>query len=344
MIIMGGTFPNSSYLDCDAKQIYGQHNLNLGQEDVQEAEWYQFLPNLTTSYQVPTTINSVISGSATGGASLTTPTQGWGHQDLPVYFTRHAPSTSRTATRYIPPTSTQNTTTPTHTPSTSHKTNVGAIAGGTVGGVLAIILVSLIAYLCLRRHKQTQHRLSSSQPHELTNGIGNGRPRTPMGELDTSQPWSPQTTYSSQHKDSPTTASSPYPPYSPQRSPDPNLPHLPPLPFASQEHGWQHLQQQQQKPLQYFPPPPQAQPYFPPPPLSATTTGQVPWEQSQHSQSHEMPNIRSPANVYERGDKRPRLEPVVSREDIGVEGRGEGGRGDGGRGRGESPAVSVAED
>lgn len=52
-----------------------------------------------------------------------------------------------------------------------------------------------------------------------------------------------------------------------------------------------------------------------------------------------MPNIRSPANVYERSDKRPRLEPVVSREDVNVERRGEGGRG-----RGESPAVSVAED
>jgi len=60
-----------------------------------------------------------------------------------------------------------------------------------------------------------------------------------------------------------------------------------------------------------------------------------------------MPNIRSPANVYERNDKRPRLEPVVSREDIGVAGRGEERRREEGRGMGTgnaSPAVSVAED
>ncbi|KAF1347039.1 hypothetical protein BDV97DRAFT_371569 [Delphinella strobiligena] len=344
MIIMGGTFPNSSNIQCDAKQIYGQHNLNLGQQDPQDAEWFVFLPNVT-SYQVPATINSVISGSATGAASLTTPTQGWGHQDLPVYFTRRAPSTTRTATRYIPPTATststaQNTTTPTNNTTATHKTDAGAIAGGTVGGVCAIAFAILLAYLCLRRHKKQP---PPQPPHELAPG----RPTTPMGELETSQPW-PQPHSSSYPKSSPlstraTTASSPY---SPETEGNRNISHLP---FASSELGW-HQQSpqtphQHQAPLQYFPPPPQAQPYFPPPMPAEVDARvhEVGVGVEQQSQSHELPNVRSPANVYER-DKR-RLEPVVSREDIGVDG-GEGGGGGGGRreGVGESPAVSVAEE
>lgn len=58
---MGGYFPNSSNIGCDAQDIWGQHNLNLGADDVTGAEWYQFLPNLT-SYRVPANITSVIGG------------------------------------------------------------------------------------------------------------------------------------------------------------------------------------------------------------------------------------------------------------------------------------------
>lgn len=61
MNIMGGSFPNSSNIACDAKSIWGQHNLNLGANDVASAEWYQYLPNVTT-YQVPSTIVDVVGG------------------------------------------------------------------------------------------------------------------------------------------------------------------------------------------------------------------------------------------------------------------------------------------
>ncbi|OCL04949.1 hypothetical protein AOQ84DRAFT_106417 [Glonium stellatum] len=59
MIIMGGTFPNST--DCDAPGVYGLHNLNLGKENSQGAMWYQFLPNVT-SYNVPSEIIATIGG------------------------------------------------------------------------------------------------------------------------------------------------------------------------------------------------------------------------------------------------------------------------------------------
>jgi hypothetical protein len=61
MIIMGGTFPESNYTDCDIPTVWGQHNLNLGADDALQTEWYQFLPNVTT-YQVPQTIFSAIGG------------------------------------------------------------------------------------------------------------------------------------------------------------------------------------------------------------------------------------------------------------------------------------------
>ena len=61
MSIMGGYFTNSSFTDCDVPKIWGQHNLNLGEQDVANAEWYQYLRNVT-SYQVPATIISAVGG------------------------------------------------------------------------------------------------------------------------------------------------------------------------------------------------------------------------------------------------------------------------------------------
>ena len=58
---MGGTFPQSNYTSCDVKNVWGQHGLNLGQNDKDDAQWYGFLPSLT-SYEVPETIFSAIGG------------------------------------------------------------------------------------------------------------------------------------------------------------------------------------------------------------------------------------------------------------------------------------------
>ena len=59
MIVMGGTFPNST--DCDAPTVYGLHNLNLGKQNSQGAMWYQFLHNIT-GYNVPSEIIATIGG------------------------------------------------------------------------------------------------------------------------------------------------------------------------------------------------------------------------------------------------------------------------------------------
>lgn len=60
MLIIGGTFPLSD--DCDAPSVAGTHNLNLGKQNVDNAMWYQYLPNIT-SYEVPSEIISQIGGS-----------------------------------------------------------------------------------------------------------------------------------------------------------------------------------------------------------------------------------------------------------------------------------------
>jgi hypothetical protein len=62
MIIMGGSFPlETSPVQCDAPEVYGMHNLNLGAQNWEQKPWYQYLPNVT-SYAVPSTIIDVIGG------------------------------------------------------------------------------------------------------------------------------------------------------------------------------------------------------------------------------------------------------------------------------------------
>ena len=60
MLVMGGNFTYSNTI-CDVPTIQGQHNLNLGQVGTAGADWYKFLPNLTT-YEVPPAIVNVTGG------------------------------------------------------------------------------------------------------------------------------------------------------------------------------------------------------------------------------------------------------------------------------------------
>ncbi|KAK4542854.1 hypothetical protein LTR36_006043 [Oleoguttula mirabilis] len=143
MIIMGGYFPNSSNINCDAKSIWGQHNLNLGANDVAADEW------------------------PTGGATLTTPVSGWDDPDLEVYFMRHYTPTARTPTRYIPAlgAATTSAAQPPAPSAHSSKTHVGAIAGGAVGGAVFLVAVALLVWLCLRRRgKKQQEQAAASAP------------------------------------------------------------------------------------------------------------------------------------------------------------------------------------
>ena len=59
MIIMGGSFPNST--SCDEPLIYGQHNMNLGQNNPHTAFWNRFELNFPP-YTIPSSIVNVIGG------------------------------------------------------------------------------------------------------------------------------------------------------------------------------------------------------------------------------------------------------------------------------------------
>lgn len=148
MMVMGGNFTNSTA--CDVPSLGAQHNLNLGQNNVENSKWFQYLPNLTT-YEVPPAIQSVVGGAADGGATSLEPADGWSDSALSVYFGAKAQFDERTPTRYIPPTVTA-TAEPTSTPA-PEKSNTGAIVGGAVGGVVALIIFGVAIFFYLRRRK-----------------------------------------------------------------------------------------------------------------------------------------------------------------------------------------------
>lgn len=157
MMVMGGNFTNSTA--CDVPTLGGQHNLNLGQVNVENSKWYQYLPNLT-SYSVPPAIVSVAGGTSSGGAINLAPADGWSDAALSVYFGQKAQFAERTPTRYIP--SALATTTPTPTPAPNHKSNVGTIVGAVVGAVAALTIIGVAVFFYLRRRKSsTGDRLNS---------------------------------------------------------------------------------------------------------------------------------------------------------------------------------------
>lgn len=199
MIIMGGTFPNST--DCDVPDNYGQHGLDLGQANPELAKWALFRPNVT-KYQVPQEIVKTIGGGPTGGATVLAPTGGWAQRDLSVEFQRPYTPSTRTPTRSIP-TLTSATPAPPPTTSAAAKSNKKAVIGGAVGGSLGgILLLSLIAcflFLCLRKRKNKLHQPppteadSSRSVSQLPPGGGTkSLTLTTQHTPSVSQPFTPQ--------------------------------------------------------------------------------------------------------------------------------------------------------
>lgn len=94
--------------------------------------------------------------SSTGGATVTTPSAGFSDPDLAVYFTRKAPTSTRTATRDT--SSFTNSATSTPAPSRS---NAGAIAGGVVGGAVGLGLIVALVFCCLRRRRRQRNTQAS---------------------------------------------------------------------------------------------------------------------------------------------------------------------------------------
>jgi hypothetical protein len=63
MMVIGGWFPNTSFVDCDAPAAQGQHNMILGNNTGKEENgiWDKYDPKLST-YVVPTAVIAAIGG------------------------------------------------------------------------------------------------------------------------------------------------------------------------------------------------------------------------------------------------------------------------------------------
>ncbi|KAI9851624.1 MAG: hypothetical protein M1838_003218 [Thelocarpon superellum] len=146
MLIIGGTFENSTA--CDAPDVWGTHNLNLGKNDPTTSQWAFFEPNVT-SYKVPMEIISAVGGTPTGGASLQTPSAGFSSHDLSVYFTRKATIAPRSPTRAIPGATGVST-------SNDAESHIGApvVIGACLGGAGLALLVALLLFCAQKRWRK----------------------------------------------------------------------------------------------------------------------------------------------------------------------------------------------
>ncbi|KAI1490646.1 hypothetical protein F5X96DRAFT_678949 [Biscogniauxia mediterranea] len=202
MIIIGGTFPLDD-TTCDNPEQWGSHNLDLGKQNPQGAQWYLYQANVT-SYVVPQEIIDAIGGGPQGGATKRAPDGGFDQPDLSVYLRRTFTAATRTPTRSIPG--------ETGTPS-GPALSSGAIAGIAVGSAAALMMVLVGCCWFIRRHRrryyQKQPGTPGSMPHTYTSDMGGD--------------WTP---YSSPSHRTPV---SPYEPSSFPRHPD-NIPPIPAQP------------------------------------------------------------------------------------------------------------------
>jgi hypothetical protein len=151
MLVIGGSYANATEKTCDVPSIQGAHNMNLGKQNKEDAIWARYQDDLTT-YKVPIDIRTAIGGSATGGATKTTPVSGFDAPDLEVLMERTAESGTRSATRATS-TSTK-TPPPSEEPASSSSLSGGAIAGIAVGcSVAGLLALAGCGFLMYRRRK-----------------------------------------------------------------------------------------------------------------------------------------------------------------------------------------------
>ena len=243
MLIIGGTFETSNA--CDAPDVWGTHNLNLGKNDPTDSQWAVFEPNVT-SYNVPPEIVSVVGGSPTGGATLQTPSAGFSNRDLAVYYTRKASVAVRTATRALATATGK----PSNTPAPKHR-NIPAIVGASVGGAALAIVAALTMFCCMRRLKA--RKSPPSKLVELPASV-TGTPLTPYADVTKWGSKSPASSHAlSTHSSSP-----------------PPLSHTPEHP-ANRDTSPVYVQ-----PIPgYYHQLPPVQPYYPPPGTQPTLPAQV---------------------------------------------------------------------
>ncbi|KAB5571722.1 hypothetical protein GE09DRAFT_1216339 [Coniochaeta sp. 2T2.1] len=184
MLIIGGTYSNDTTYMCDADSVWGTHNMNLGEQNVDNAIWAAYLPNLTTD-AVPSDILTAIGGQDTGGTARTTPANGYDAPDLSVLMTRKATIATRAPTRNVninPPSPP-----PSNPPSPlpSNPLSTGAIAGIAVAGGVVLIAALAGCYVLVRRRRAKHVSKCASSvaqypgPSASMDGNGGGWHRTP---------------------------------------------------------------------------------------------------------------------------------------------------------------------
>ncbi|KAK3339706.1 hypothetical protein B0T25DRAFT_511899 [Lasiosphaeria hispida] len=151
MLIIGGSYSNDTTFSCDADVVWGEHNMDLGKQNPEDAIWAKFKPSLTT-YIVPTDILTAIGGQNTGGAKTKTPVSGFAQNDLSILMTRQAIISTRTATRDV------SVATGGSSASGGGSTSLsaGAIAGIAIGSAVALIL-ALLGCFCVIRRRQMHY-------------------------------------------------------------------------------------------------------------------------------------------------------------------------------------------
>jgi hypothetical protein len=102
--------------------------------------------------------------SATGGATMKAPKNGFADRDLTNYFQGIYKPATRSPTRAIP--------TPTSTPTTtpkgnSKKTKVGLIAGVAAGGFVILVLIAAILIYCCTKSKTKASHINGPQQQGL---------------------------------------------------------------------------------------------------------------------------------------------------------------------------------
>ena len=156
----------------------------------------------------------------------------------------------RTPTRVLP----TSTITPSQAPAKAR--HIGAIVGGTVGGAAVLLVVSGVAWLCLRKRKSSPSSTVGYNTDQKHSVIGSPHPANipPHNEPDSLRYPSPYST------------PPPVPPESPYHHP---------------AHG--------QPPMPYYPPP--GQPNYP---ASGQSPTSLYPPDAVRTQAHEMPTARSP--------------------------------------------------
>ncbi|KAF2261136.1 hypothetical protein CC78DRAFT_619630 [Lojkania enalia] len=125
--------------ECD-QENYGLRLFDLS--NLAWTSWYEG-PSATNAFTVPKLVYDVIGGNEQGGATQTTPKEGFETAGLTSLFQRSSPTIMYSTTSSLP----------TNTAITSKtSTNTGAIAGGVAGGVVGLTLV-ITGCLCFMKRR-----------------------------------------------------------------------------------------------------------------------------------------------------------------------------------------------